>query len=659
MCYNIYNKVKIENNYIMPSITEARFHYKISGNQFEYEKYFEAYTKALTSVWNYKEVSMTEDVLNWEMATGEEKEILSGILRAFTQIETVIGDYWTTFVSKIFPKPEIISMCTAYGFFETIHAAAYNHLSATLGIDEYEAYVGDPLAQQKVEYLLNEIASPKVKLAIFSGAAEGVALFSAFSILLSFCKEGKFKGLSQIISWSILDEDCVTGDTQILTKDGWKNIKDYDEANMEEIAQFNPETKEITFVKPLKYIKSTTNKLYRIYKNNRYSQLLTPNHTIVDYHEATKAIRKNTAENWNKRSSYIPVSGHLCTRGITPLDRFLIALQADGSIRGGRSKREVGFGFKRLRKINRFRELAKELTELYGFDIKEYPPNNREKVKFRVLIPDSLLSLRTKFFDEYYTYNNIPEGFIEEIQYWDGSSSEESTSIYYSSKEYRNIIFVQTAASLNGYYGHIITQEDYRWSKPCLQYRLYLKKVESVPARDGIKEEIFLDSPTNTYCFKVPTQAFLIKLDGLISITGNCHSKMGSELFKDLVKEQGITQEEIDSIIEGFQAVLQNEIAFLNNVFGDLTKINNLEKDAFIHFLYSKYNQRLEQLGLSPKYYIEYNSSLAFQISSWFDSLSTGNISQDFFAYAKDGSQYVAKPDFDISKVDWNNLSLT
>jgi ribonucleoside-diphosphate reductase beta chain len=213
-----------------------------------------------------------------------------------------------------------------------------------LGIDEYKAYVGDPLAQQKVEYLLNEIASPKVKLAIFSGAAEGVALFSAFSILLSFCKEGKFKGLSQIISWSILDE----------------------------------------------------------------SQ----------------------------------------------------------------------------------------------------------------------------------------------------------------------------------------------------------------------------------------------------------HSIQGSELFKDLVKEQGITQEEIDSIIEGFQAVLQNEIAFLNNVFGDLTKINNLEKDAFIHFLYSKYNQRLEQLGLSPKYYIEYNSSLAFQISSWFDSLSTGNISQDFFAYAKDGSQYVAKPDFDISKVDWNNLSL-
>ena len=328
----------------MTSITEPRFHYKIAGNQFEYQKYFSAYERALTSVWNHKEVSMTEDLLNWELANVEERKILSGILRAFTQIETVIGEYWTQFVSKLFPKPEIISMCTAYGFFETIHSAAYNHLSATLGIDEYEAYIGDPLAQQKVEYLLNEIASPKVKLAIFSGAAEGVALFSAFSILLSFCKEGKFKGLSQIISWSILDEDQ--------------------------------------------------------------------------------------------------------------------------------------------------------------------------------------------------------------------------------------------------------------------------------------------------------------------------HSKMGSELFKDLVKEQGITKEEIEQIIDGFQHVLQNELAFLNNVFGDLTKINNLEKDAFIHFLYSKYNQRLEQLGISPQYYIDFNSSLAFQISSWFDSLSSGNISQDFFAYAKDGSQYVAKPEFNIAKVDWNNLNL-
>lgn len=569
----------------MSKITEPRFHYKIKNNQFEYPKYFEAYEKALTSVWNYKEVSMSEDLLNWELAEDTERKILGGILRAFTQTEVVIGEYWTNFVSKIFPKPEIISMCTAYGFFETIHAAAYNHLSATLGIDEYTEYIGDSLAQQKVEYLLNKIDSPKAKLAIFSGAAEGVALFSAFSILLSFCKEGKFKGLSQIISWSILDEDCVTENTQILTRNGWKYIKDYDDTTMEEIAQFNPETKEISFVKPLKYIKSSTNELYKIQAIDKYYQLLSPEHTVIYYPNNTNKIQKNTAKNWDNKNCSIPISGYLKKRKITKLDKHIIS------------------------------KIINNSTEL-----------------------------KSNFFDDYYTYDNIPEGFMEELLLWNNNKR----LIVYSKLEQRNIIFLQTVASISGYYCHIDINSD----------KITFSKTETLPADISTKEKITLDNPINTYCFKVPTQAFLIKLDGLISITGNCHSKMGSELFKDLVKEEGITKEEIELIIEGFQQILRNELAFLNNVFGNLTKINNLEKEAFINFLYSKYNQRLEQLGISPQYYLDYNQSLAFQISSWFDSLSSGNISQDFFAYAKDGSQYVAKPDFDISKVDWDGLNL-
>lgn len=328
----------------MSSILQPRFHFKTSEG-FEYPKYYEYWYKALTSVWNHMEVSMSEDVINWQQATEEERKILGGILRAFTQTECVIGDYWRE-ISSFFPKPEIKMMCDAFSFFEGIHQVAYNHLSATLGIDEYKEYIGNPIAQKKVEYLLTKIKSPKVRLAIFSGAAEGVALFSAFSILLSFCKESKFKGLSQIISWSIADE-------------------------------------------------------------------------------------------------------------------------------------------------------------------------------------------------------------------------------------------------------------------------------------------------------------------------GKGHSDAGCDLFKDLIKEEGITQDEIDLIIGGFNNVLQNEYAFLNNVFGSLTHINNLPKEAFMEFLKYRYNNRLENLGISPKYYLDYNKDLSFQISSWFDPMTSGNISQDFFAYNKDGSQYASKPTFDISNINWNNLVLT
>ena len=144
-----------------------------------------------------------------------------------------------------------------------------------------------------------------------------------------------------------------------------------------------------------------------------------------------------------------------------------------------------------------------------------------------------------------------------------------------------------------------------------------------------------------------------------IADEGKGHSDAGCDLFKDLVKEEGITQDEIELIIGGFNNVLQNEYAFLNNVFGSLTHINNLPKEAFMEFLKYRYNNRLENLGISPKYYLDYNKDLSFQISSWFEPMTSGNISQDFFAYNKDGSQYASKPTFDISNINWNNLVLT
>lgn len=187
------------------AITDERLFFKPDGG-FEHPRYFDAFTKCLTSVWNPLEVDMSTDILDWETSTLAEKEIISGILRGFTQIECVIGDYWTEVVSKLFPKPEIIAMCRAFGFFEVLHAHAYNHLSSTLGINEEASYFEDELAQNKINYLYDDRSSPKVKLAIFSAGAEGIALFSSFAVLLSFAKDGKFKGLSQIISWSILDE---------------------------------------------------------------------------------------------------------------------------------------------------------------------------------------------------------------------------------------------------------------------------------------------------------------------------------------------------------------------------------------------------------------------------------------------------------------------
>ena len=185
------------------SIREYRAAYK-NENGFEYPWFFAEYQKALASVWRPEEVSLESDIRDWQRADETEREIVGGILKGFTQFECFVSDYWSN-VPNWFPKHEIAAAARMFSLSEIVHAQAYNILSDTLGINEFEAFLGDPVAQAKLDYFLNE-KGVKESLAIFSGAGEGVSLFSSFSVLLSLNLTGKYRGISQIISWSIADE---------------------------------------------------------------------------------------------------------------------------------------------------------------------------------------------------------------------------------------------------------------------------------------------------------------------------------------------------------------------------------------------------------------------------------------------------------------------
>jgi ribonucleoside-diphosphate reductase beta chain len=185
------------------SIREYREPYKVNG-EFEHPEFFEAYQKALSSIWRPQEVSFESDIRDWQNSSQDEREIIGGILRGFTQLECHVSDYWAN-IPTWFPKHEVAAVARAFSLSEIVHAEAYNLLSDTLGLDEFEAFLGDPIAQQKIGYFL-ENRGVKESLSVFSGAGEGVSLFSSFAVLLSLNLTGRFKGIAQIISWSALDE---------------------------------------------------------------------------------------------------------------------------------------------------------------------------------------------------------------------------------------------------------------------------------------------------------------------------------------------------------------------------------------------------------------------------------------------------------------------
>jgi ribonucleoside-diphosphate reductase beta chain len=188
-------------------ITDKRLFYK----PFEYPQAHEFMKLQQRVHWMADEVTLSSDVNDFKMKlTESEVNLIGQILKSFAQTETHVEDYWSSYVSHWFPKPEIQSMAVTFGSFESIHAEAYSLLNESLGLDDFEAFMEDEEARNKIERLqqvnagtMGEIAQ---SLAIFSAFTEGVNLFSSFAVLMSFQMRNLMKGMGQIVAWSVRDE---------------------------------------------------------------------------------------------------------------------------------------------------------------------------------------------------------------------------------------------------------------------------------------------------------------------------------------------------------------------------------------------------------------------------------------------------------------------
>jgi ribonucleoside-diphosphate reductase beta chain len=189
------------------SLIKERNYYK----PFEYQTAFEFYKDQHRAHWLADEIPLASDLNDWKLKLSEtEKNLIGNILKSFAQTEVHVNDYWSSKVSQWFPKPEIVAMTSTFGAFEAIHAEAYARLNEELGLDDFQAFLEDEAAKNKIERLLDtksETLEEKAQsLAIFSAFTEGVNLFSSFAILMSFQLRNLMKGTGQIVEWSVRDE---------------------------------------------------------------------------------------------------------------------------------------------------------------------------------------------------------------------------------------------------------------------------------------------------------------------------------------------------------------------------------------------------------------------------------------------------------------------
>jgi ribonucleoside-diphosphate reductase beta chain len=180
---------------------------------FRYEWAFEAYQQQQRIHWLPEEVPMADDVKDWQKnLTPAEKNLLTQILRFFTQGDIEVASNYMLHYMPVFRPVEICMMLAAFTASEANHVHSYSHLIDTLGMPEteYTAFLQYAEMRAKADFFksfnANDTREIAKTLAAFGAFTEGLALFSSFSILISFQRFGKMKGVGQIIAWSVRDE---------------------------------------------------------------------------------------------------------------------------------------------------------------------------------------------------------------------------------------------------------------------------------------------------------------------------------------------------------------------------------------------------------------------------------------------------------------------
>ena len=163
--------------------------------------------------WIPQEVELQDDVSQWKTGalTPDEKNFITQILRLFTQTDVQVGQNYCDYFIPHFKNNEVRCMLLAFAAREGIHQRAYALLNETLGLPdaEFTAFLEYEDMANKAAFLSEnkaDTSEDKARSLVKSVIGEGVMLFSAFAMLLTFKRKGRMMGMSTVVEWSIRDE---------------------------------------------------------------------------------------------------------------------------------------------------------------------------------------------------------------------------------------------------------------------------------------------------------------------------------------------------------------------------------------------------------------------------------------------------------------------
>lgn len=191
------------------------FENRTSFKPFMYPWAYETWLEHEQMHWISREVPLHEDLRDWNNKLSEQdRNFLSNVFLLFTQGDIDVADGYIKDYLPHFSHPEIRMMLLGFAAREATHIDAYSYLIETLGKPDsfYSEFMKIPVMKAKHDFFETVVNSGKKKeslplqIAGISAFTEGMFLFSSFVMLLNYPRNGLMKGMGQIVTWSILDE---------------------------------------------------------------------------------------------------------------------------------------------------------------------------------------------------------------------------------------------------------------------------------------------------------------------------------------------------------------------------------------------------------------------------------------------------------------------
>jgi len=502
----------------------------------------------------------------------------------------------------------------------SIHVKSYSYLNDSLNLPDsiYTEFLSNKVLSAKINNLLHE-RDVATSLAVFSAFTEGVSLFSSFAILLNFSRFNLLKSVGKIITASIKDE-CYSDDTEVLTPAGWQLLKDVDLTT--NIAQYNPSSKLISFVKPTKLMSyEVDGELYN-FKSTRGAMNLsvTPNHRMLINGKGGNGYKFEYASSANySKDNALPTAGYANAKDktkskLTLIEQLRVLL---GCFRTTIDETTITIS------IDNPQRKAK-LTEFLDSFPYKYSKTNKSDLSlfttFVITVPQGHdFSNRYNWIDYSTVTSEWCVDFIYHVAQWTACLATDNSVIYTTSCPI-NINTLQAIAVLGGYYTNVSrTKVD--------DYYIYINRGTSIPGSSITKS--LEEYKGMVYCVAVPTGALVVRRNNNVCISGNSlHSEAGCWLFRQYIQENPHlwTDELKATIYQAARDIVTYEDAFIDEAF-KLGNARGITAEDIKLYIRHRANTKLGDLGLKTNW-----RNLKPHTLDWFSVLTASNQMQDSFA---------------------------